>query len=183
MDTATQIKPADDPLRDITDIPYFAYVPGALAWGIFIGASVLSLYLLKCWLARREGSSALRVALTEFDQLRSRQSGPFLSKEQAAYASLVTKRFLGVSEALQIAHMSPLELEQVRETCDNLELKGLINEVLSLDQARYRPDGDKIIESAILARLPEILRSYEEEKERRKKEEDKAGRSKIGRAA
>jgi hypothetical protein len=146
---------------DILEIPYFAYVPGAFAWAVFLLSSVILLYGIRGWLNRKPSApSSLGKAMGELRNLVERTHSRHLDKEAAALASLTVKRYLGAAHQIEVAHLSMNELEAFRRSLTNERLSGLIAQLLVFDNVKYRADGDEVLEVGELESLCSALESF-----------------------
>lgn len=145
---------------DIVEIPYFAYVPGILAWLAFLLFAALSVQLVKR-LRRRKPKNHLRaldLAVEELQALTGVGSRP--AKDSMAIASIVTKRFISIVEGRDLTAQSAQELRELQKGCQDKALAGLLERVIDLDTYRYQPSGAALPGREMIDQLIELLRTY-----------------------
>lgn len=158
-----------DELRDIADIPYFAFSPGIISWSIFCTVSLLSLVLLVYFLRRSnkyKSNSAFTEAIQILDNvIRSFGTGSNIAiKELVTRATLIVKRLLSRFENPAFSSASIKDIENLSGESKNQELKAICQVLVSLENLKYQPFENPSESLQILNELRNKVVKYRESK-------------------
>lgn len=125
---------------DITDIPYFPYVPGLTAWAAVIAFLALAV-LLRLW-CQREREPRIEIdsfawALAQLKQLALfKQQG---SQVQVSRFVSVVRRLLEAVEGIDVASLSPAEILKLQQQLNSEPARKLLDLVSKWMTAGYAP--------------------------------------------
>lgn len=130
-------------IYDIANIPYFAYVPGRLAWLTFLGFAFISLALIQVWIlsqrATRKLQSAIEFAIKDLSILLNTPK----NLDLAISTSRIVRRLLSTLTKEDIAAFSISEIEQYRKKCCDPNLSKILGYLQEIDILKYQGPGEQ----------------------------------------
>ena len=155
---------------DITDIPFFPYVPGWVLWAALLVAALLSNLLIRKLASRARKAPALdayEIASAELQTSLKRLSDTTVesgneARSIAARAALMVRRFLSMVTGMELSTLSAAELMSSADSIGE-KYSSVLAELAALEDLRYNPAADKRSVAAALSRVAELLARLRDE--------------------
>ena len=147
-------------LKDISDIPYFAYAPGIDAWLILLGIAIFCTLVFRLLSANRK-LKRIRVIDKSLNDLRAMQRslGQTSNFKDIIFASSMTvRRAVSHVEGQDISTCSENELKQKPQS-------QILNAIIEIEQNKYRPDLSLEGTGSLINNLIGALNSYKLERQ------------------
>ena len=152
---------------DITDIPFFAWMPGGVAWALALMACLalllLERYLTQIRRAKADGANPFTLAKLRLTELLAAPAAN--ARESLSSASLLLRRILAVSSIKNASSLSLHELSQAANE-SNSQAVGKIVKILALMESSLYGKEDNTL--ALEDSLQQALTALEELESERK---------------
>lgn len=148
-------------LKDISNIPYFAYAPGVYAWGGLILTIIICLTLFKYLSGRKKSSNfkALDKSLAELRKLEQSLAGREDFRDITFAASMIVRRAVSHVEGDDISPLSENELK-AKQNAAPAGLKTVLAVIIETEKQKYSPELSTDNTRAILKNLTSALSDY-----------------------
>lgn len=150
-------------LRDITDIPQFAFAPGLGAWLLFCAFSALTVYLALRFSKRgqkRKLTAAFDRCLGHLSALQERAPDIVDVRELLYMASIETRRLLSITSKREISALTPSEIRKIAKDSTNDNLRSILAALLEVEELKYAPPTKKNEAENILQGLRAAVFNY-----------------------
>lgn len=152
---------------DITEIPYFAYEPGLVAWLSLGLVSILGVALY-FYISKKTGItstlSAIKITKKELQKLIGQNKQ--LTKPEIEETTLITKRFLSSHYSKDYSSYGQSELENEAKDSEVSALKNALSTLAELSAMAYQPDDFTLSANQTLSPIFTLLEELEMEAEK-----------------
>jgi hypothetical protein len=153
-------------LKDIGNIPYFAYSPGIYAWLILIGAAVLSVIIFRLTISRKNAGyfRAFEKSLNDIKKLELSITANSNLKDIIFSASMIVRRLVSHLESEDISSLSAKELREKEQSAGSA-LKILLSAIIKIEDSKYMPGLNIDKTKELLSNLILSLNDYKTERD------------------
>lgn len=151
-------------LHDITNIPYFAYEPGIIAWCILAITVIAVIFYLKKRVLTEKRLAGFNTADWALREIKKSRAGLIESctdfRPPLFYASIVSRRLVSYFAGFDISALSESELNSKSKEISNSKLKDIVSVIIDIEHEKYKSSvcGEKA--ESILKKLEDLLAEF-----------------------